>query len=243
MPTPGEFTYYQRLPEESREHALNKPFSDPRAGPMLMEAGAILLLLPPSPCRVLECGCGTGWLSYLLAKSGYEVVGQDVNAKAIELARANPLFGSSMRVPQFVEGDFEKSNFRNEFEALVFFDALHHSVDLPLAFSRAFEALKPGGVLIASEPGLGHAARSREFAQTWDVTDQDTPPSLTLALGRAAGFVSGRIYPHAETLVPALFRRKSGGGLARILRICYHCVLARRNGIVLLEKGLEPLPR
>jgi len=237
MPAPGELTYYQRIGEAGREHALNKPFSDDRRGALVMEAGAILLLLPPPPCRILECGCGTGWLSYILAKSGYDVVGQDLNAKAIELARGNQLFSALAQAPQFVEGDFERSTFRNEFNAIIFFDSLHHSVDLRLAIGKAFEALKPGGIMIASEPGVGHAEDSREFAEKWGVTDRDAPPSLTLALGRAAGFAAGRIRPHAELLGPALYQRKAIAWPPQLIRLFYHMAFARRNGIVVLEKG------
>jgi SAM-dependent methyltransferase len=237
MPAPGELTYYQRMQEGDREHARNKPFSDDRRGALLMEVGAVVLLLKPPPCRVLECGCGAGWLTYLLAKSGYDVVGQDVNAKAIELARENPLFTTLPRTPRFLESDFERLHFRNEFDAVVFFDSLHHSLDMPLAIGKAFDALKPGGILIASEPGAGHARHSREFAQEWGVTDRDAPPSLILALGRAAGFARGRVCPHAGFLGPALYQHRAMSWPNRIARVLYHTIFARRNGIVVLEKG------
>jgi len=204
-----------------------------------MEVGAVFLLLPPPPCRILECGCGLGWLTYLLAKSGYEVVGQDVNAKAVELARNHPMFRDLDRRPAFVQSDFEQLPFDNEFDAVIFFDSLHHSIDMQLAINRAFRALKQRGTLIASEPGLGHAERSREFVRKWDVTDTDSPPSLVCALGRSAGFSAGHIYPHAETLGPALYESSPRplAWLGRLLRIAYcSSFLARRNGLVVLMK-------
>jgi SAM-dependent methyltransferase len=222
--------------DQDREHAANKPFSDDRRGPLLMETGAVLLLLPPPPCRVLEAGCGAGWLSWMLARSGYDVVGQDVNAKAIEMARGNPMGAGVAKPPQFVEGDFEGPGFGGEFDAVVFFDSLHHSLDLALAVGKAFAALKPGGVMIASEPGAGHARHAREFAETWGVTDRDAPPSLILALGRAAGFARGRIRPHAELWGPALYGGSTGWA-GRLARIAGHILFARRNGIVVLEKA------
>jgi SAM-dependent methyltransferase len=238
MPAPGELTYYERIGPELREHALNKPFSDQRRGAMLMEVGAIFLLLPPPPCRILECGCGPGWLSYLLAKSGYDVVGQDVNEKAVELARSNPMFRDLATPPAFVVSDFEQLAFESEFDAVIFFDSLHHSIDQRLALTRAFRALKPHGIVIASEPGAGHAEYAREFAQEWAVTDKDAPPSLVGALGRAVGFSAVRTYPHAETLGPALYSSAPGpmAWLGRLLRILHHTALARRNGLVVLVK-------
>jgi hypothetical protein len=109
---------------------------------------------------------------------------------------------------------------------------------MKLAIGRAFRALKPQGILIASEPGVGHAKRSREFVREWGVTDKDTPPSLVCAMGRAVGFSVCNTYPHAETLGPALYSSKPGpmAWVGRLLRILHHTTLARRNGLVVLVK-------
>ena len=37
--------------------------------------------------RVLDLGCGSGWLSVFLARAGFSVVGVDVAAHAIELGK------------------------------------------------------------------------------------------------------------------------------------------------------------
>ncbi len=36
--------------------------------------------------RVLDLGCGSGWLSVYLARQGFEVVGQDISPQAVHLA-------------------------------------------------------------------------------------------------------------------------------------------------------------
>lgn len=36
--------------------------------------------------RVLDLGCGSGWLSVYLARQGFEVVGQDISQQAVHLA-------------------------------------------------------------------------------------------------------------------------------------------------------------
>ena len=238
MASPGELTYYGRIGPEGREHALNKPFSDQGRGAQLMEVRAVLLLLPPPPARVLECGCGAGWLSYMLAKSGYDVVGQDISTQAIELARCNPMFRTLHKPPLFISSDFEESPFEGEFDAAVFFDSLHHSIDMPLAIRQVFRALKPGGLMIASEPGVGHARAAAEFSRTWDVTDQDAPPKLILKLGREAGFSAGQVYPHAEFLGLKLYDRQPGlrGRLRRLVYSGVHIIRAYRSGITLMVK-------
>ena len=40
------------------------------------------------PGRVLDIGCGSGFLSYWFAQRGWEVVGLDFNAAAVEMAKA-----------------------------------------------------------------------------------------------------------------------------------------------------------
>jgi SAM-dependent methyltransferase len=203
-----------------------------------MEVGAVFMLLPPPPSRVLECGCGPGWLTYFLAKSGYDVVGQDVNGQAVELAKKRALFQTTPCKPDFIICDYERLPFANQFDAVVFFDSLHHAVDLDGAITGALAALKAGGRLIASEPGVGHASASRQVVEEYDVTDKDTPPSLTLRLGLKAGFSTGEIYPHAALIGRSLYRKPTGllGWIAPLARAALQATLARRNGIIVLVK-------
>src|SRR5437016_13465332 len=101
MPNAGELTYYERIGDAGRRHAAGKPFSDDECGLYLMRAGALMSLLPPPPARVLECGCGTGWLAYFLAQRGYDVVATDVSPDAIALAKAHPVFAQG-GAPEFI---------------------------------------------------------------------------------------------------------------------------------------------
>jgi SAM-dependent methyltransferase len=204
MPRPGELVYYDAIGEEGRAHALGKPFTDDDCGLNLMQVGGILSLLPPRPARVLECGCGTGWLSYLMCKSGYDVVGADVAPGAIDLARANPVF-RGFGAPDFVVADSENLPFANEFDAVVFVGSLHHSLDEQAAVSSAYRALKSGGRLIASETGPHHADHSAEVSQRFDVTDKDMPPKLILKLGKKAGFRKRRVYLRPDEFGRYLF--------------------------------------
>ncbi len=92
--------------------------------------------------------------------------------------------------------------------------------------------------MIASEPGVGHAVAARTFAEQFDVTDKDMPPSLVLRVGRSAVFSEGRIYPHAALLGSSLYSRERGLGsrLAGLFRSAFHTGMARRNGITVLVK-------
>jgi SAM-dependent methyltransferase len=244
MPRAGELTYYEQIGEERRQHALGKPFTDVECGLYLMRVGALFKLLPPPPARVLECGCGTGWLAQFLAQSGYQVVATDVAPAAIRLARENRIFNRG-GVPEYCVADSESLGYESAFDAVVFFDSLHHSIDELAAIRSAYRALRPGGVCIALEPGLAHHCRSLQAEAEFDVTEKDMPPLYIRRLGRKAGFKQCRIYPHPQRLGRTLYAHRSIAGwrtlilqfrLLRYLALFIFMALRRDNGIVVLKK-------
>jgi SAM-dependent methyltransferase len=244
MPRKGEFTYYERIGQEGLRYAVNKPFSEEQRGLHLMEVGALFSLLPPPPARVLECGCGTGWLTYFLAKSGYQAVGTDVSPLALRMATENPLFAESPR-PEFVVGDWETLDYHDEFDAVIFFDSLHHSVDEQKAVRCAYRALRPGGVFIASETGVGHEAASREVMEKYDVTEKDMPPKRILKLGAAARFTTRLVYPRGDHLGRLLYCKPVSRWKAlaasiwpvKYLAILFNMMFGKRNfGLVVMYK-------
>ena len=184
---------------------------------------------------MLDCGCGTGWLSYFLAQRGYDVVGTDVSPDAIALASANPVFAGGA-APRFIVADSESLAFDAEFDAVVFFDSLHHALDEHAALRSAYRALKPGGVAVALEPGRGHRRASRAVDAAFDVTDKDMPPSHVCRVGRRAGFRRCRAVPAPQHLGKALYTGRRLGPLRYVLVPAI--MLWRRwyCGIAILEK-------
>jgi SAM-dependent methyltransferase len=247
MPRTGELTYFHQIGPEGRQHAVAKPFSDQNCGQFLMRVGELLRLLPPPPARLLECGCGTGWLAYLLAKHGYRVVATDVCPEAIQLARDNPTFQNGP-APDFRVADAEKLPFQGEFDAVLFFDALHHAVDELAAVESAYRALKPGGVCVLLEPGWGHHLESLEVEAKFGVTEKDMPPFYLKRLGKKVGFRACQVYPTFDHLGKALFPadRAKGGWRWRLLTLGplkYLAALAimvlgkRFRGVTVLSKA------
>jgi SAM-dependent methyltransferase len=214
MPRAGELTYYERIGEAGRQHALAKPFSDDDCGLYLLRAGALFSLLPPPPARVQECGCGTGWLAHFLARRGYRVVGMDVSPDAIRLGRANPPFREGP-TPELVVADTEALELESAFDVVIFFDSLHHAVDERAALRCAYRALRPGGICIALEPGRGHHDKSMEVEDAHDVTEKDMPPSYVRRLGRQVGFAGCRIFPAPQHLGKALYANGRVAGWLR----------------------------
>jgi SAM-dependent methyltransferase len=246
MPRAGELTYYESIGDQGRWHAQGKPFTDPDCGLNVMQVGAIMCLLPDPPAKILDCGCGPGWLAYFLAKRGYEVTGADVSPQAVELARSNFAY-VNWSTPRFVVADLEELPFENEFDAVLFFDSLHHAVDEQKAMNSAFRALKPGGRCITSEPAKGHAAKSVETIERFDVTEKDMPPTYVRKLGKRAGFRRSKVYPRPDEIGKfqfvcpqpnepfrvRLFKRWPFNLLAQAL---FTTIWKRSYGIVVLEK-------
>jgi SAM-dependent methyltransferase len=246
MPRTGELTYFKRVGVAGRRHSITKPFSDEDSGLYLQRVGALFNLLPPPPARILECGCGTGWLAYFLARRGYEVVATDVAPDAIRLAESNPTFLEGP-VPEFMVADSEALEFDAAFDVVIFFDSLHHSLDESAALSCAYRSLKPGGFCVALEPGLGHNRRSAMVEGNYDVTEKDMPPSYIRRLGLDVGFSRCRILPSPQHLGKALYanhrtgsgwlRKLLGFGLFRAMIVLGILALQRWHcGITILHK-------
>lgn len=94
-----------------------------------------------SGLRILDAGCGTGWLTAQLTSYG-SVIGTDLADEVIERA--------TVRVPSacFIAGDIMDVDVGSEFDVVVSLEVLSHVED-QLAFLRRLHGLlKPGGQLM-----------------------------------------------------------------------------------------------
>lgn len=208
----GEIDYLRKLGEGGVRHAIRKPFSDEDVGKNLAQIAAIFTLLPPLPARLLDVGCGTGWTSVFFAKRGYDVLGVDIAPDMI--FHANQLKArEGLSNLHFRECDYEHMDYHQEFECAVFYDALHHAVDEELALRKTYQALKPGGLCIASEPGAGHQANpwTQQAVKLYEVTEKDMPPKKIAPLARKVGFRRVMVYPHAYQLNHLFFQLPASG--------------------------------
>lgn len=102
----------------------------------------VLDAVPAGARRALDVGCGEGSLTRDLAQRVPEVVGIDLHAPSLALARAQPAPGVT-----YVEGDVLTHPFEpGSFDVVASIATLHH-VDEAAGLRRLAELVRPGGVL------------------------------------------------------------------------------------------------
>jgi len=104
------------------------------------------------PRKVLDCACGTGNVSFELAKQGLEVVGVDLSVEMIAQARAKAegiYFDAPVR---FFQGDLAEFDLGESFDsASCLYDSLNYILEparLQAAFARIAAHLETGGVFV-----------------------------------------------------------------------------------------------
>ena len=206
-PKQGEREYFARIGEAGRAHAARKPFSDGCCVQHLANLTSIMALMRPPPARVVEFGCGTGWLSLFLAERGYEVTGVDISQDAIAIARQLQA-GRQLRSANFLVADYEEVNLEPNTDYVIFHDALHHAESETAALRAAHAALKPGGLTICIEPGEGHSDSpySRRAVNEFAVHEKDMPPRVILRHARAAGFRRHLVLPFPWEYTRTMYR-------------------------------------
>lgn len=223
MAKAGELRYFRELPEVALRQAIEKPWGHPERAKLLANLAGVMSMLPEPPARVLDMGCGTGWTSIALARSGWTVHGVDLSPDAVAIATdlARGLSAS------FAVGDFEAPQ-HEAFDAVLFFDCLHHAESPKAAVSAAFKALREGGRLITVEPGLGHhkAPESIAAMEKYGVTERSMPSLRVRKLAKQAGFRTFETYPIPRVMVAssplrAVYHALAGRWLQSAITVCH----------------------
>lgn len=107
--------------------------------------------------KVLEVGCGPGYMSLELARNGIDTTGLDLSPVCIDIARrfADEDPWVRERGPlRYLCGDFFDAGLLEAkvFDAVVFVGALHHFPDQEHVGARVCEVLNDNGIIIAHEP-------------------------------------------------------------------------------------------
>lgn len=152
--------------------------------------------------RLLEYGCGEGWTTCDLARSGATIDAFDISMQGVENTKAALVKAGLQEQCTIRQMAAEQLDYPAEsFDLAVGFAILHH-LDVPKALSALYRVLKPGGRAIFAEP-LGtnpvinfYRNRTPQFR-----TPDEAPLILKQLRGQAAQF---RGFEHHECYLAAL---------------------------------------
>jgi len=149
--------------------------------------------------RILEIGCGYGYLTYALKTLGHLTTGIDISKEAINFANEN--FGDN-----YYSGDLLNEDFfnKNEFDLIIATELIEHLTDAPLFIELCKKLLKPKGQLIITTP-------SKDWGSC--VTDSywftDNPPVHTLWLSKKSLTTLGNLHNLETSFLPTLNKNYS----------------------------------
>ncbi len=131
-------------------------------------ANMAVVLALRSDSKILDVGCGPGWLSEFFARLGYDVTGIDISKDLIRIARdrlAQLPYQVDQDTPlkcRFLSHDIEIAPLPQKFDAIICYDALHHFEDETKVFTNLASMLEIGGVLFILEGQMPAAGSATE---------------------------------------------------------------------------------
>jgi SAM-dependent methyltransferase len=174
-------------------------------------------------CRVLDYGCGTGWLSLAMAQMGCDAIGVDVSANAVRLAEQvvarDPVKKSGTANFQVYDGErlpFDDASF----DRIVCFDAFHHARDQLATLREFHRVLKVGGRVAFVEPGPQHSTTAQSQAEmvNHQVIENDVVMEEIVAHANEIGFEPPELllqFQRPVTVTAKQFLRWSQQGMGR----------------------------
>ena len=100
--------------------------------------------------NVLEIGCGTGYFTKEIAKTGANVTAIDISPELLQIAKEEI---PDTNVSFVIENAYDLSFEANCFDSIVGSSVLHH-LEIEKAISEMFRVLKSGGSLFFTEPNM-----------------------------------------------------------------------------------------
>ena len=137
--------FHTRLASKYREQPFFRPENLQRVRSLLSSIAA-----ETGGGRLLDIGCGTGFIFDLGYDLFAELEGVDITPQMLNLITPRP--NVRTRIASADALPFEKA----EFDVVTMYSVLHHIPDLAGAFREARRVLRPGGVFYADESPSRH---------------------------------------------------------------------------------------
>lgn len=116
---------------------------------------------------ILDIGVGVGWTTIFLAESGFHAMGVEIAPASVEIATARAARYDADAT--FQAADMDTLKLDRTFDAVLVFDALHHSTRQAHVVERIAAHLRPGGWVLFGEPSWLHGVSPRARRTTTEL--------------------------------------------------------------------------
>jgi len=223
----GAIEYPARLAPSDRHHLLTKPFYNLAnkvsrwTGEGLDEdthrhfcdfANMAYMLALPAGSRILDVGCGSGWLCEYFSRLGYRMTGIDLSPELIAIARdrlSKVPYGVDHQTGldcRFMVHDIESAPLDERFDAILCYDSLHHFEDEQAVLANLSAMIDYGGQLFVMEgekpPERSDTAEElRSVMRQYETLESPFARNYLLQLLQSHGFAIVGDYASAGGLV------------------------------------------
>jgi SAM-dependent methyltransferase len=190
-----------KTPDELRIGAMRKPFwHGPGCAKYLQDYIGIQTALyscgvcPPS--RLLEVGCGSGWVAEFLVSAGFRVLATTIDPEEATLVERRRTSLAAKDLPHdlhfrasAMEYIREGTSDLDPFDSVYVYEALHHAHDWRKAIGSFYECLRPGGwCFVFNEPNLVHTFASYRVGRLSNTHEIGINPMALKRRLQAVGF-------------------------------------------------------
>lgn len=150
----GAGVSWQEFGDDARESQadMNRPWFERELSNALRQAPGVMSRLQVPQASIADIGCGAGWSTIALGRAfpAAKVIGFDIDAESIDLARANAGTGSVVEFQHIDAAGLPEE----QFDAVFAFECIH---DMPYpvdVLSAARRSLRPGGSVIVMDEAV-----------------------------------------------------------------------------------------